>query len=87
MRPSIGLAAFLALMWIVTTAFMTVSLILFEHDNQYWRGNRYLVTLWAQFVLAIMETVCMLTLVVLCTRARRSIDAAAAAEPERQIQI
>ena len=80
MYPSIGLAAFLFILWMITIGFMIVA---FNYDPQWWTLEQ-LIKLGAQFILAVMETGCLLSLVVLCARARKSLDAA---EREGRIQI
>jgi len=71
MRPSIGLAAFLSLAWVVTTGFMILSLACFKPPE--WYDARRIYTLWAQFVMAVAETGVMLAMVVVCSSARRSL--------------
>jgi hypothetical protein len=82
MRPAIGLAGFLFVAWLITISFMIVGLITFEPSRWYDPTNR-LVKLWAQFILAVVETGVMLSIVIQGGRARRNVQLAS----ERQVQI
>ena len=83
MPSAIGLAAFLFLVWLITMAFMIVSLALFV--NRDWgRDVRYLIKLWAQFILTVVETGVMLSITLVCASARQSLGAAG---EEGRIQI
>jgi hypothetical protein len=55
MRPAIALVAFLAVMWLITTIFMIVGLIVPEPYQRY-GGLRVKVMIWSQFVLTVIET-------------------------------
>jgi hypothetical protein len=82
MRPAIGLAGFLFVAWVVTISFMVVGLITF-HPKGWYDPTIILVKLWAQFILAVVETIVMLSIVILGGCARRNVQRAS----EGQVQI
>ena len=79
MRPTIGLTAVLSLLWFITTAFMTASLIIYGPKNWY-GGLRRMMSL---YVVTIVELGVMLAIVFLGIRARKRIQS----EVERAVHI
>lgn len=69
-RQTIGLTAVLSLLWFITAAFMTVSLIIYGPKNWY-GGLRRMVSL---YVVALVELAVMLAIVFLGVRARKHIQ-------------
>jgi hypothetical protein len=82
MRPAIALVAFLAMMWLITTIFMIVGLIVPDPYQRY-GGIRVKVMIWSQFVLAVIETGVLGVFAFQSVRVRKLFEA----DGENQIQI
>jgi hypothetical protein len=76
MRPAIGIAAFLLVVWLVVISLMIASLIFHFSSNPggWWRGLQLLERIWAQFFLGVVETGVLMYLITLCIRARKSVQ-------------
>ena len=76
MRPAIRVAAFLLAVWLVVTSLMIVNLIFYFLSTQPpWRGGLELLKkVWAQLILSVAETGVLMYLILLSTRARKSVQ-------------
>jgi hypothetical protein len=81
-RPSIRLAAFLLIAWLITVGFTIAILVVFGEPRPW--IPFYRVSMWTQLVLALIETGIMMSIVRVCKIARKSIGGA---ESDGRIQI
>ena len=76
MHPTIRVAAFLLVVWLIVTSLMIVNLIFYFSSTQTpWRGGLELLEkVWAQVILSVAETGVLMYLILLSTRARKSVQ-------------